>query len=29
MTTDPCLDFVPDGKITLKDFFRFADHFDQ
>ena len=29
VTTDPGLDLVPDNKITLKDFFRFADHFDQ
>ena len=29
VTTYPGLDLVPDNKITLKDFFRFADHFDQ
>ena len=26
---DVSLDLVPDGKITLEDFFRFADHFGQ
>ena len=26
---DPSLDLVPDGKITLDDFFRFADRFGQ